>query len=216
MTVAEIITAIKDTFGHLSDAEYLRILQDVHTEFLVDLPITAETITMTALVAETQEYAFDASVVDVWDVRYLRTSTAGDSKQLKPISRDELDSEHGDWLGDESGEPDYYYFTGLNIGLYPKPDTSSSASYPQLSIYVTDSVTLATGSTMPARINAYRAWVDEAVYRIALKEQSEFLQFYEREAKKSKERLYRQLHARTKRLKTKISPKLGGAGIFRA
>ena len=216
MLVSDLITQIKDTFGHLSDAEYLRILQDVHSEFLVDLPITATTITETALVAETQEYTFDASVLDVWDVRYVKTSTAGDSKQLKPISVDQLDHEYGDWRGDESGEPDYYYFTDTKIGLYPKPDTSSSASYPQLSMYVTDSVTLATGTTMPTRINAYRAWVDEAVYRIALKEQSEFLQFYEREAKKSKDRLYRQFHARTKRLKTKVAPRLGGAGITRA
>lgn len=214
--VSDIITAIKDTFGHLSDAEYLRILNDVHSEFLVDLPITAETITMTALVADTQEYSFDASVLDVWDVRYLRSSTAGDSIQLKPTTVDYLDYEYGDWRGDEHGEPKFYYFTGVNIGLYPKPDTTSSASYPQLSIYVTDSVTLSTGSTMAPRINNYRAWVDEAVYRIALKERDEAIQFFEREAKKSKDRLYRAFHGRTKRLKTRISPRLGGAGITRA
>jgi hypothetical protein len=80
---------------------------------------------------------------------------------------------------------------------------------------VTDSVVLTTASTMPARLNSYRAWVDECNYRIALKEGDERVQFLEKEALKSKQKLYRQFH-RAGRLKPKVVPKLGGAGIVRA
>ena len=213
--VSDLYTIIDDEFASVSPAEKLRYIQRIDTEIRTMMPLAPATVSLTALVADTQEYALTDTVLAVWSARYLRTSTVSDSKQLIETSVDELDQTIPNWRGKDAGEPDWWYVRGRNFGLYLKPDTSSSASYPQVQLETSSAVTLTASSTMPQNINDFSAWTDYACYRIARARKDERVQLYHSEAKQSLQKLIKAFHGRSARLNPKFVPKLGGGGISR-
>lgn len=215
VTVSNLYTQLNDWFPQVSSTEKLRHIQRAHTRILSLVPLSVATGTNTALVADTKEYSISDTYMKIWSVRYLTSSTQGDSKQLIETSVDELDQTRPDWRGEASGTPAYWYIRGSKIGLHPTPDTSSSASYPQISYEYTADETLTGSSNLPDNARTHEAWLFDAAAAIALSRNDPRYPLFEERRERSLKDLSRMFKGRTARLQPRTVPSMAGKSIKR-
>lgn len=215
VTVSNLYTQINDEFPQVADAEKLRRIQRAHSRILSLVPVKAAVTTNTSLVADTKEYSLSDAYLRIWSVRYLRSSTQGDSKQLIETSVDELDKTIPDWRGAPSGEPKYWYIRGSKMGLHPTPDTSSSSSYPQLSFEYTTDETLTGSSELPDNCRTHEAWLYDVCAAIAMSRGDQRYPWFEERRDRAMKELTRMFHGRTARLQPQVVPAMGRKTIKR-
>lgn len=152
-----------DTSGSLA----LRLLQEAHNDLLRQIRLyPTETVDLT-LVADTQEYTLDSTVLRAWAATYYYASAS--PQGLIETSYDQLDYENKLWRDAASGVPTRWYDVGSVVGLYPKPATATSGGYPKVTLYVSKEKTLSTGTTMPAMVPNYDAWIAAACAKWAMR-----------------------------------------------
>lgn len=206
VTATQLSTQLSDWFPQVSSAEKLRHIQRAHTRILALCPLKVATATNTSLVADTKEYALTDAYLNIWSVRYIKSATQGDSVQLIETSVDELDQTRPDWRGEASGTPVYWYIRGSKMGLHPTPDTSSSASYPQLSFEYTTDETLTGSSELPDNARTHEAWLYDAAAAIALSRSDQRYAAFEQRRVQSLKELLRMFKRRTPRLHPRVVP----------
>lgn len=197
MTFNELIAQVKLDFAKVSDAEVLADLQAIHDELCFDFKLIKSTETETSLVAGTREYALPAGTARVYQVRYVRSATAGDFRVLQETSEDELDQTRRNWRGLDNGEPYKFFADGGNLSLVPAPDTASSGSpaYPRLEFEIASYEPGLDGTEdLPTGLSSYEAWVDGAKMRLALKRQDKRYPLYERAYMMNRRRLATQVN----------------------
>jgi len=151
-TAANIITEVQATYRAIDSTTVQSYLSIVMDDLCKDLPIVVDKCTL-KLTADTQEYALAtgapwyawrtttatqasntcASLVRIESAHYISSSTS--RTPLIPTTVQKLDqtTETQNWRYDDSGTPIYIFTTpnstgGFSVGLYPAPDTTSSAS----------------------------------------------------------------------------------------
>lgn len=179
MTAQTLVDRIRRNFSGLTEAEALEYLQEAHTHILGQIRLNIETVSI-SLTADTREYALDNDILRVWNAMYLTSATQG--FQLVPTHVDRLDSTTHRWRIQGSSQPREWYVEESNLGLYPTPDTTTSGSYPAVSLEVTRDQTLSisgTPTTIPEFARRPHAWVAEACRWVALaKKDYERSQFF--------------------------------------
>lgn len=151
IAVADVQTRARKRYPDLDDGvtDTADLMQEVHDDILSRVPIVLTTETFSSLVAGTATYSMNAETLRVWDVYYVRSSTAQDDKQLKFTTPRWLSLNKRRWRTAPNAEPEYAYVipnsSGARLlGLYQPPAVTSSASYPQVVCYVSRSETLST------------------------------------------------------------------------
>jgi hypothetical protein len=205
-TVGDLVDEIQETFGSISDAQALRMIQKRDDYLNSLLPIDPSIVTLDSFVVGTREYTLSNLVAKIYSARYVRSATQGDSRMLEPTSRDELHENYGDWEGHGNAEPRMFYVRGNNIGFYPTPDTASSGGYPKVDLEVSMYATLTAATNLPDNIprGAYDAWTFHVLEEWgAMKNDSRVDYFRLR-----KEEGYRQLHQYLLRRLAHYHPKM--------
>lgn len=138
MTVADIVTKFRRRFPDCSAASAIEYYNDAQKEILFQIPY-AKRARQLNVQSGVQEYPLEAEELKVWSVRYVRSSSPGDYKELRATSEDELDLDRPGWRSEDPSEPQYFYIdsqdgSGGTIGTFPTSDTTSANGYPKLII----------------------------------------------------------------------------------
>jgi hypothetical protein len=173
MTVLDIITRFRKRFGDCSASAALDLLNDSAREILYTIPYAKTSIDV-PLVANTAEYALAADYLRVWSGRYLRSANAGDFRELKETSEDQLDLDRPGWRALEPDEPLAYYIdsnesVGGVVGFFPTPNATSSVGYPKVILEVSKFTPyVADSDLLPVSPLVVNAFVDLMCYKRAL------------------------------------------------
>lgn len=97
--------------------EYLRHLLNRGQEYIVGKTGCSEEYTTITTIADQQEYTFPTTIVGIIEAFY-------DDKRFYPKTFAELSETNPNWRDASSGTPQYWYYYGNVLGLYPAPDTA--------------------------------------------------------------------------------------------
>jgi len=151
VTVANIIQAAKRRYPDMPDALAVEFFNTVRGYVMSELQLRRTTITVN-LVDGTQEYALNSQSFVINQVRYVRSATQNDFKVLRAVSIPEFDATAPDWRKVDGGEPSAFYIyngtAGPMLGLDRPAPTTTTSSYPVLSVDVNQNNTLSAGDTV--------------------------------------------------------------------
>lgn len=147
-TVTTIVDACQYDYPDMTDAKGVEYANVVHRRLLTAFPelrIDTEDINLTS---GTGEYSLDEDIYKVHSALYLTAASTG--TVLDETSVTELDNKNAGWRLESSGTPTGFYVwantTGQVVGLYPKPNTTTSGGFPKVTLYVTRRPSALTGS----------------------------------------------------------------------
>ena len=170
--VQTILDQARIRFKDLTETQALAYLNLVYKEVIRDFPILL-TQSNYSITAGTQEYTLGETVTKIWDAQLASSST--DNTPLKGTTTDELDALQPGWRYWTSGNPQFFYITrdstGVNkLGLHPKPDTTTSGTYPRVETQVSKEPAsdLVAGDSMPNSIKDTVPFVFGICYRHAM------------------------------------------------
>lgn len=190
----------------------LTLLQEAHDRVLGAVrlrPVEEVTINLTS---GTYEYALSDDVIRVWAAVYVRSSIQADA--LREISIDMLDDDRPNWRYDPASTPTRWYDVGTMVGLFPKPDTTTSGGYPILKLYTTKRQTLTGSTTMPAMVPNYDAWVSWVCRSWAWAQDRQNLPYWEQRADETLADLIERIQGRQARLKPSVLPSYPSVSNF--
>ncbi len=124
-----------------------QVRRDLHAHF--KLRQASQDINLTN---GTQEYAYSADFMNIESVHYVTAS--GVSVNLEPVEYSYLNKHERDWRDTAAGTPTRFYLTvgdttsGPMVGLDPKPNTTTSAGFPIITVRGTKTVDMAAGETI--------------------------------------------------------------------
>lgn len=138
MLVSDVATRVKRQFGdeagaQITDADVIRWCNDAQTEIATQNKLL-QTIATSTTVVNTQDYASPTDMLALRGVRY-------DKLRLTMLSMDDIDNVVQDRT-EAKGTPQYYWFFGENISLWPTPDEAKT-----LTVYYTQKPTALTATT---------------------------------------------------------------------
>lgn len=178
-TAQNIIDEAKLDFPDETDTRALSDLQSVDDYICFKYAVirSRQDITLTA---DTREYSLPSNTVRVLAARYLTSATS--STKLTARHLDWFDEYDYNWRDQDSGTPmDYYVdIANGNIGFHPAPDTTTSGSYPKVTVDVSQRRgTLITSTDFGSSLPSYQAWVEGLRHRMALRTSDERVTYYE-------------------------------------
>ena len=162
------ITDFQSRFPDISTANALRLLNMIHKRIVTRLGIRDTTLAI-SLTDGTREYDLDETATQIRAAYYVSSSTAGDYHELIATSPDKLDLTDGAWRRRANEEkPRYYYISTVistrtakkQIGFDPIPPTTTSASYPNVTLYITDVDDLQAADTLPTSLQDSQIYLD--------------------------------------------------------
>lgn len=216
MLVSDVLDEIDDFYSEADDTEKLRHFQREHNRIRRIVPIATSVATFSSLLDGTKEYATGDAYMKVFSARYVRSETEGDSKVLLAISVDELDLDFADWRAAGTGEPTYWYWRSAKIGFHNTPDTSTSGSYPNVSLEVATTETVTTSTAMPAHVAHYEAWMYGTITSIAAARRDwEAVQYFRPKSQEALAELIRMHHDRTARYQPRQRASVEAYGVDR-
>lgn len=171
MTPADLITTVRDQVYESSasfwtDAELYRYATQAEQEIADLVECSEATDATTSTVSGTQEYAKPT------DCEYIKRVT-WDGMPLKRIDFRDKDTVSNVGYGtttDTSGQPEYYYEWGANVGVFPVPTTAKTLKF----WYVSKPAALSAASTAFTVPNLFHsALVDYVLYRMYAKDQDD-------------------------------------------
>ncbi len=197
-TVASIVAAARLRFNDITDTEAVLYLNDIRSDVLAQLSLRKTTLSITTLAVGTSEYALNAAVMNVDQVRYQRSSDVDDFVVLTPITKDDLYAVNSYWKAEENGEPRAFYLwtntAGAVIGLTPSPSSATSGGYPKLDIDVSQTETLTIASTIYDDLPSATVYINGIKKRFAedrySDEAARFDQMYKRDIAAAQRYLY--------------------------
>jgi len=144
-----------------SSPDGLDLLNEVLGELLFDIELLSSEVDI-SLTAGTAHYTV-TTPMRVWSARYVRTSATGDFRDLVPVSQDLMDSRRQDHLRTGNAEPTEFWMLPKSDGtqelwLSPAPPTTTSASYPKVTLRHTKYVALTNSADLPIGLPSYEAF----------------------------------------------------------
>lgn len=164
ITVASAQTRCNRICNAMSATIALEYMQIIHDELVFQVPIniTTEDISVTENI---REYANNDDDCRIWLAEWYRS--ADDFYVLDATDFTRLNALFPNWRKANSGDPQRWYpwrdTSGYVIGLDPKPNASTSGTYPHLRLHVSRKTTLS-GSLPPSITSS-----DVYVYGAAMK-----------------------------------------------
>lgn len=168
--VSTVQDKVQRRFPDLTDTIALEYINSIHADICRQLPMVTA-VEDVSVTAETQEYALNAADIRVLQVEWVTDATDGGRVTLEATDKDYLNSENKNWRRRGSGTPHEFYITksgGYYLGLLPKPNVTTSGGYPVARCHVTRVETLVGGSSLPAGLLTYDAYVYGAQMRFAM------------------------------------------------
>jgi hypothetical protein len=179
VTAQTVINNARQAFPDMSETIALDLLNLEHGELLARYPLRETTIDI-SLTADTAEYALAETAIRIEAAYYY--ADADTPRQLNPLEVEEMDRMDPGWRTRNSGTPTHYYIgasstsTGT-LGLYPVPDTTTSSSYPKVTLYIRQNQTLGLSDTIPNGMLNYDSYFAGVCWRYAqrrAKDQAEY------------------------------------------
>lgn len=142
MTKTEILARFTQMFPDCDSTTAGQLFDESHIEIMEELQIRASTLAI-SLTAGTREYALSATVQKITEAYYQPSSNEMSWIQLVPTSIQQL-AEQGNWRAQNQQviPTQYYVFSALSsntavnkIGFVQIPPTTTSASYPNVTLY---------------------------------------------------------------------------------
>jgi len=165
ISVASVISDATGIYNSIPTARQITLFNEAHALIGRVVKLYPDDAVDVSLTAGTQKYTYDADVLRVWHAAYF--SAAGTSHPLTETSVDEKDYNEEGWRQASSGIPHEWFEEGSQIGFYPAPNTTTSASYPKVVLYCQQRRVLTTSDSLPDFINDPDAWVDLMAYKWA-------------------------------------------------
>lgn len=159
-TATEVIAKFRRTYPNCSTTDASSLLQDALYNIYTLLQLRNTEIQV-SLTAGTREYDLDVNAANILSARYEVNANSTTWTRLDGTSTDELDMQEPNWRGySTNSTPTRYYVTSaVNsdsaknvIGFLPVPDTTTSASYPRVTLVITQYASLTSSETMPSNL----------------------------------------------------------------
>lgn len=180
---------VRDDFRRIypdtTEAEALSLLNATRNEVLSNFPLVLDTVDVTPLTAGTASYNLESlNILRVWGAAYV--TAAGTASQLERADYyDQILRDSTFLIPTTQGTPERFYITsndggtsGLSLGLYPRPDTSTGATYPYVRLYATTYETLTAGSSFYDDIPSSEVYVMGMAMRWARRRRRDQAEFY--------------------------------------
>lgn len=177
ITVNSIVTEVQAAFPEATATQIISHMNKVDRYLASKIRLRANTITV-SLTAGTNTYSLSDTIVRVFSVRYLRSSSASNSFVLKAEDISGLDVKYKNWRSWSQGEPKFFAFDVDSTGAYqlvlaPTPNTTTSGGYPIVHIEASLGGTLAAGNNIPNKIMQSDVYKFGACYYYAMEARRE-------------------------------------------
>lgn len=159
--VSDIRKAVKRACNGIGDEDFYLLLNEAHARICKRVQLYPQasafiTWTVADIDSERGEWPAPAGVRRGWQARYW--SDADTSYELTATNIHRLDNLNGDWRVEDPSQPNEWYFSGGNIGLYPKPSSDPSSGYPKVELYCTGFEELDEYGMLPDFVDDMSAW----------------------------------------------------------
>ena len=141
-------------------------LQEAHDDVLRRVRLYPDATEVITLTAGDDSYALASNDLRIWAATYFQDAN-DTGTPLYATSVDTLDADYPLWRSQENGQPAFYWSLGQEVQFYPKPDTTTSAGYPNVTLYVSQRQTLVGTTDLPLVVRNYMAWVRYICWRFA-------------------------------------------------
>ncbi len=185
MTKTEVLTRFNQHYADCDATLAGQLFDESHRQILSELEARNGTIVI-PLTAGTREYALSSTVLKIWEAYYQESATESTWYKLTPMSIQQL-ANRGAWRSQaQQVRPTEYYIstvasgnTSMNlVGFNQIPPTTTTASYPNVTLYCTVVVDLAGGDTLPAWIAFPNVYVYLMCYRFSIMRRPESAKLY--------------------------------------
>ncbi len=185
MTKTEVLTRFSQHYADSDSTLSAQLFDEAHRQILNELEARNGTIVI-PLSAGIREYALSSSVLKVWEAYYQESANESTWYKLTPMSIQQL-ANRGAWRSQaQQVRPTEYYIstvatgnTSTNlIGFNQIPPTTTSASYPNVTLYCTVAADLAGGDALPAWIAFPNVYVYLMCYRYSIMRRPETAKLY--------------------------------------
>lgn len=159
-TATEVIAKFRRTYPNCSTTDASGLLQDALYNIYTLLQLRNTEIQV-SLTAGTREYDLDVNAANILSARYEVNATSTTWSRLEATNTDELDAHEPNWRGySVNSVPTRYYVTSaVNsdsakqvIGFLPRPDTTTTNSYPRVTLVITQYAALTGSEPMPSNL----------------------------------------------------------------
>jgi hypothetical protein len=157
---ADILTEVRQRFkDYDGSVEGVTDLQKAHDWVLQKARLYTDSSQDLTLVASQFEYAYNTSVIAIWQAVYFED--ANDiGRPLLPLSISQLDQDIPTWRSNEDGLPIYVCDRGGSVVLVPAPDTATNGGFPKVTLYQTRAQTFSSATNLPSFVRQIDAWAD--------------------------------------------------------
>ena len=185
MTKTEALTRFSQHYADCDSTLAAQLFDESHRQILNELEARNGTVVI-PLIAGTREYALPSTVAKIWEAYYQTSATESSWAKLRPMSIQQL-ATRGDWRSDGSRATptEYYVSTAVSgntstnvVGFNQIPPTTTSGSYPNVTLYCTVVTDLVGGDALPAWINYPNVYVYLMCYRYAIMRRPESAKLY--------------------------------------
>lgn len=182
ITVNSIVAEVQAAFPEATSTQIVAHMNKVDRHLASKIRLRANTITVN-LTANDNTYTLTDSIVRVFSVRYLRSSSASNSYTLKAEDISGLDVKFKNWRSWPQGEPKLFAFDVDSAGAYqlvlaPTPATATSGGYPIVHVEASLGGTLAAGGDIPNKIMQSDVYKFGACYYYAMEARREESAFW--------------------------------------
>ena len=185
MTKTESLTRFSQHYADCDATLAGQLFDESHRQILNELEARNGTVVI-PLTAGTREYALSSTVAKIWEAYYQASATESSWIKLKPMSIQQL-ANRGDWRSDGSRAipTEYYVSTAVSgntstnvVGFNQIPPTTTSGSYPNITLYCTVVTDLVGGDALPAWIAYPNVYVYLMCYWYAIMRRPESAKLY--------------------------------------
>jgi len=159
MTKTEVLTRFDLMYPDCDSTLAGQLFDESHIEIMDELQVRNSTLAI-SLVSGTREYALSATVQKVVEAYYQETSNEATWRKIDPVSLEQL-AERGNWRAQNQLviPTEYYIYSAASsntatnkIGFVQIPPTTTSASYPNVTLYGEFIVDLTGSDELPIAI----------------------------------------------------------------
>jgi hypothetical protein len=179
ITVNSIVTEVQAAFPDATATQIISHMNKVDRYLASKIRLRASTITVNL----TSAYALSDTIVRIYSVRYVRSSSASNSFMLKAEDMSGLDIKYPNWRSWPNSEPRFYSFDVDSAGAFslllaPTPNTTTSGGYPVVYVYASLGGTLSAGGDIPNKIMQSDVYKFGACYYFAMETRREEAGFW--------------------------------------
>jgi len=183
MTKTEVLTRFGLMFPDCDSTLAGQLFDESHREIMADMNIRSSSVVI-SLTAGTREYTLSASAYRITEAYYQPSSTASTWRKLSPVSIEQL-AERGNWRAQSQQViPTEYYITTavsgntaiLDVGFVQIPPSTTSGSYPNVTLYGEFIVDLSGSDSLSGGItytDVYPYWMAKKFVTLRMQDMNE-------------------------------------------